>query len=57
MADAFADSLVRLERLLELVAKETDPTKRDSLAEQIRCVLDERRVLRSALTTQQPKQG
>jgi len=49
MLDAFADSKARLERLLDLAAKEKDPMKCDELAAEIRRVLDERECLRNAL--------
>jgi hypothetical protein len=57
MLDSLADSSARLERLLELATKEKDPIKNDELAAEIRCVLDERELLRNRLgITEQPKQ-
>jgi hypothetical protein len=57
MADEFTDSTARLEQLLDLLARQEDSAKRDQLFDEIRCVLDERQLLRTALRTQQPKQG
>ena len=49
MSDALADSSARLESLLELAMKESDPIKRDKLAIEIHRVLEERELLKRRL--------
>lgn len=53
MSDALAQSTALLERLVEQIKRELDPTKVDQLAAEIWRVLEEREHLRSALALKQ----